>query len=66
MTFIWFFAIGFLRKILFLFYPNENLLGFHMSIIRFCTMDGFFRILEKTLFDCRKLTLKVRFWHKIK
>ena len=40
----------FLSKIFFLmFISNEKNLGFHMNYHFFCTMNGFFRILEKRL-----------------
>ena len=53
-----FWLLGFSKKNIFLLFPNENYIGFHMKYhFFFCTMDGFFRILEKKLSEliCTRL-----------
>ena len=47
----WFLVFGywvFQKKIFVCFFPMEISLAFIWGIIYFCSMDGFFRILEKT------------------
>ena len=48
--FLGFWLMGFSKKNCFLFFPNENQLGFHMRYHLFLhyLWNGFFRILEKT------------------
>ena len=58
--FSWPFWIFFF-KILFLFFSNDENLGFHMRYHFFSTIDGFFRILEKRLSEliCTRLYKKL-------
>ena len=59
--FLAFWLLGFSKKIV-LFFSMQISLAFIWGIIHFCTMDGFFRILEKTSFQliCTRLYISLK------